>query len=352
MLSYLFRHKSGASLTFIILFSLSSLIWQSNIIAQAGARTIIILDFFTETFHSLGTAFTRFFDSYRSYSALQNERDALRSQLQSALTAHIELKRLERENESMRQLLSMPAASSSALVAAEVISQDPDNWFRTIIINKGSKHGLAPYMPVLAVQTIPPEKEGDQPRVVYGVVGKIIQVNPYSARILPILDQFSRIGIMLEKSGHWGLLIGRNPQSRYPILKYISLNVLLQKGDMVITSGGDGIFPKGLPVGILRKEISRQGTFQTAELEPSIDFKKLNYVLVMQKEPDTSLSEFMPLSRESVTEPPSGPPAPPVNPMSDQKVPFVFEEDPGLKPEGASSSAPANAVEQTEGETP
>lgn len=340
LLSYLFRHKSGVSLTFTILFSLISLIWQSNILSSTTVRAVAVLDFFSETFYSIGKGMERVFDSYRSFTEIKRERDALRSQLQEALSTQVNLKRLQLENEKLRQILTLPIVHNQSTIAAEIISQDPDNWFRTIIINKGKKDGIEPYMPVMAFQTIQGKKD-ESPKVIFGVVGKVIQVNSNSARILPILDQFSQVGVQVEKSGHWALMLGRNPQNRYPLLKYTSLNVILKEGDLIVTSGGDGIFPPGLPIGKVRGKISRQGTFQTAEVEPAIDFKRLNFLLVIKKTSDNHNLTFPELTPSNVNPPPQGNPEPvtelqnnpaPVKPATPDKV-QTTPEAPAPEPE-------------------
>jgi rod shape-determining protein MreC len=181
-------------------------------------------------------------------------------------------------------------------VQAEVISQDPDNWFRTIIINKGSADGVATYMPVVALQTVTLPAENNKPaetKLVVGIVGKVIQVNPHSARILPLTDQFSRIGVNVKKTGHWALLNGQSPHQDAPLIDYLSLGVFISQGDEIVTSGGDGIFPRGLPVGIVGKRIERLGSFQKAEITPVIDFKKLDFVIVIQKKVDTESLNFL-----------------------------------------------------------
>lgn len=307
------RYKTGASLFFTVLFCLSTLIWKSNALSRTANRTSQALDFFSNTFSSFGKGFSRFIDSYGTYETVRAERDALLDKMKSNLDTQVELVRLRDENNKLRQFLQLPPVSNSPIVQAEVISQDPDNWFRTIIINKGSKDGIATYMPVVALQTVTGEPVNGQPnqtKLVVGVVGKVIQVNPHSARILPLTDQFSRIGVVLKKTGHWALLNGQSPQQDAPLLDFLSLGVFIQPGDEVVTSGGDGIFPRGLPIGLVGKKIERLGSFQKAEIVPVIDFKKLDFVMVIQKKVETEALNFLPLKSDTVEEPKLPPPTP------------------------------------------
>lgn len=307
------RYKTGASLFFTFLFCLSTLIWKSNALSRTANRTSQALDFFSNTFSSFGKGFSRFIDSYGTYETVRAERDALLDKVKSSLDTQVELVRLRDENNKLRQFLQLPPVSNSPIVQAEVISQDPDNWFRTIIINKGSKDGIATYMPVVALQTVALENANvkpTEPKLVVGVVGKVIQVNPHSARILPLTDQFSRIGVVLKKTGHWALLNGQSPQQDAPLLDFLSLGVFIQPGDEVVTSGGDGIFPRGLPIGLVGKKIERLGSFQKAEIVPVIDFKKLDFVMVIQKKVETEVLNFLPLKSDTVEEPKLPPPTP------------------------------------------
>lgn len=304
---FLSKYKAALSLAFTVLFSLSGLIWQSNILSRTASQAIELLDLFTAMMDSLAKGFSRFLDSYRSYSQLQKERDFLREKLQQAQEIQLRYFQLIEENERLRQLLSLSPAKELPLEPAEVISQDPDNWFRTIILNKGRSHGIEPYMPVLAYQVSSSGAENQEtPKELFtfGVVGKVIQVNHFSSRVLPITDSYSRLGILLRKTGHWALLVGRSPSAENPVLEYLSLGVFLNPGDEIITSGGDGIFPKGLPVGVVGNRIERLGSFQRAEVIPFVDFSRLDYVFILKKKPHKDLIQFPTLAPENVPEPP------------------------------------------------
>ncbi|HRP67983.1 MAG TPA: rod shape-determining protein MreC [Turneriella sp.] len=307
----LYRYKAASSLVFTVVFSLSCLIWKSNFLSRTANSASRTLDFFSATFSSFGKGVSRFVDSYGTYENVRNERDALREKVKQNLDMQIELVRLREENNKLRQFLQLPPVSSYPVLQAEVISQDPDNWFRTIIINKGSVDGVAAYMPVVALQTVTQPATGDgksEANLVVGVVGKVIQVNPHSARILPLTDQFSRIGVTVKRTGHWALLNGQSPQQDLPLLDYLSLGVFISTGDEIVTSGGDGIFPRGLPIGRIGKKIERLGSFQKAEINPAIDFKKLDFVIVIQKKVETEALNFLPLRPDTVEEPKLPPP--------------------------------------------
>lgn len=259
------RYKAASSLVFTVVFCLSCLIWKSNMLSRTANSASRALDFFSTTFSSFGKGISRFVDSYGTYEAVRSERDALREKVKQNLDTQVELVRLREENNKLRQFLQLPPVSNHPVVQAEVISQDPDNWFRTIIINKGSADGIATYMPVVALQTVTVPAENNKPaesKLVVGIVGKVIQINPHSARILPLTDQFSRIGVTVKKTGHWALLNGQSPHQDTPLIDYLSLGVFISPGDEIVTSGGDGIFRAVYPSAISAKKSNASAAFR------------------------------------------------------------------------------------------
>jgi len=270
----------------IVLFSVINLSSQSGILIRSANRAASTLDFFTNAFHSFRNGFVRIVDSYGNYSVLKTERDVLRKKLENTQDLYLLLKYLEEENDRLRKQLDFKPSVQYPVIHAEIISLDPDNLFRTIIIDKGSDDGIKPYMPVLAYQVtkIVDDKGVTTEVVNYGIVGKIIQVTKTSARILPISDQYSRVGIKVKRTGHWGLLSGQSQLHGLPKLDYISLDVILHEGDEIVTSGDNGVFPRDLPVGKVTKDIYRGATFQDAYVKPAIDIEKLETVMIINKE--------------------------------------------------------------------
>ncbi|MDH5719481.1 MAG: rod shape-determining protein MreC [Spirochaetia bacterium] len=283
---------------------------QAKVLSDAAKSGTRVLDFFTGTLTAIGSDITSLVDSYRSYDALKLERDALRYEIKEMKNLRLKIAQLDAENSELRNQLGLTLPEDYPYLQAEIISQDPDNWFRTIIINKGSEDGVEPHMPVIAIQaeksTETEEKNGSQisnVKLVQGVIGKIVQVNKKSARILPIVDQYSRLGVKVKKTAYWALLIGRNPYKEKPLLEYLSLSCLLRPGDEIVTSGGDGIFPKGLPIGLVDNFIERGANYQKAEIRPLIDMQRLDYVFVIQKKPETEKLEFEPLGADTIKSP-------------------------------------------------
>ena len=284
------KYKNVISITFILFFCLGNFIWKSNLYAKGLTGFNQFFDYLAVSFNSMRDSVTDIFDVYRSYETLKRKIDVLRKEIKKNQTLNWKITELKSENKRLRQILNLKPKSDYEVVQAEVISKKPDNWFKTVIINKGSVDGLQNYMPVIAnqVASIPlEEKSKKHQRVIEGLVGKIIQVNRNSSRVLPISNVYSRLGVIIQRTGHWALLEGQSPANDIPLMRYISLKAKLIEGDKIITSGNQGIFPKGIFVGRVIGEPKRHSTFQEIRVKPYLDFQRLDYVYIIKKERNT-----------------------------------------------------------------
>ena len=158
----------------------------------------------------------------------------------------------------------------------EVIGRDPSSWFKSVTINKGERHGVKKGMAVTS-----PE----------GVVGQVLKTAPHYATVLLITDYNSAIDTLIQRTRAKAIVEGKE-ENRCQ-LKYLLRTEEVVVGDVVITSGLGGVFPKGLMVGeIMTVEKKGHGVFQHAELVPSVDLTKLEEVFII------SLSAFLPPQQE------------------------------------------------------
>lgn len=190
------------------------------------------------------------------------------SRLDSDLTNMDEVRK---ENLRLKQLLKYSEGVSPERVLAQVVGWDSANEFKVIRINKGTNSGIKVMAPVITDQ---------------GLVGYVYRATPNYADVLTILDQNNRVDVVIERTRTHGIVEG--VFNFKCALKYIMRNEPVEVGDKLITAGVGGIFPKGVKVGMVT-DISKENFGMTLSIEvvPSVDFDKLEEVLVLIPLEDT-----------------------------------------------------------------
>ncbi len=169
----------------------------------------------------------------------------------------------------LQALLQFKEQFVSQTVAAQVIGTSGSELSRVITVDKGSRDGVAPDMPVITPG---------------GIVGKVLRVFPGTAQVLEIGDQSSGVGALLEKSRLQGIVKGS--PSGEPVLSYIMRDENVQPGERVLTSGGDRVFPKGLLIGTVAEVTSGRDLFYRIRIKPAADLDRLEEVLVITRVED------------------------------------------------------------------
>jgi rod shape-determining protein MreC len=170
------------------------------------------------------------------------------------------------ENGRLRDALGFKRLQPHETVTAEVIGRDPSPSSSTVTINKGSDDGIAKNMPVVTEA---------------GVAGRVLAVLRNTSKVVLITDPDSTLAVRVQRNREEGLLEGKQVACA---LKYVSYYADIQKGDLLVTSGLDGIYPKGLPVArVISVSKSETSTFQTVIAEPCVGFSRLEEALVLTK---------------------------------------------------------------------
>jgi rod shape-determining protein MreC len=164
----------------------------------------------------------------------------------------------------LQSLLAFKEQFISKTVAAQVIGSSGSDLSRSIYIDKGENAGLKPDMAVITAG---------------GIVGKVWLVYPSTSLVLMINDQSSGVGVFLEKSRLQGVLRG-TPNGEL-ILERVMNDEQVAPGDSVLSSGGDQIFPKGLPVGTVSKVGPGREMFLSVKVNPAADLSRLEEVLIV-----------------------------------------------------------------------
>lgn len=196
------------------------------------------------------------------------ENEKLREAVNRLLLANSAYEQIREENDRLRRLVSMTESLPSESVGARVIARTPGFLANVIYINRGSKDGLLVNEPVIS---------GD------GVVGRTVLVSARQSQVQLITNPDASVGVILESSRTPGVLKGTG--DLLLDLNYINNSVPAAVGEIVLSSGLDGIFPKGLVIGKVVDSQKGKGVFRSITVEPAVDLVRLEEVSVLKGKP-------------------------------------------------------------------
>jgi rod shape-determining protein MreC len=215
---------------------------------------------------SVGEVWDRYFALVRA--ARQNE--DLKRQVAFYRQQQTDVEELKLANQRLKKLLALKETSALPQVAAQVVGTDPTKQFRTVIIDKGLSEGVQSQMPVINAQ---------------GVVGRVIWASRHYAKVLLLVDPNAAMDVLVQRSRARGIVEGAGGDSLR--LKYVLHNDDVAAGDRLVATGADAIFPKGALVGFVRAiKQEGKGVFQQIEVEPAVDFDRLEEVIVILQRRD------------------------------------------------------------------
>ena len=197
--------------------------------------------------------------------SVARENQQLLQQLAESQQKIIQQRELELENQRLRELLGFKRALPAPVIAAEIIGKDPSAWFKTVIIDKGSTDGLRRGLPAVSSS---------------GVVGQIIEVSARQSRLMLIIDRNSGADALVQRTRARGIVKGTSQDDCY--LDYVLHADDVRVGDLVVSSGFDGVYPKGLLIGTVTAVDFKGGDFfKDVQVTPAVDFDKLEEVLII-----------------------------------------------------------------------
>jgi rod shape-determining protein MreC len=197
--------------------------------------------------------------------SVSEENKRLKRLLAEAVEENNRLAEVDLSNQRLRELLNFKEELPRKVVAAQVVGRDPSPWFQTVIIDKGKNHGVVRSCPVVVEE---------------GIVGQVIDVSARYAKVLLIIDQDSAVDSLVQRSRARGVIKGDGEVGC--IFQYVLRKDDVRVGDIVVSSGLDRVFPKGLRVGQVSEVVRRNaGLFQEVLITSFVDFEKLEEVLVI-----------------------------------------------------------------------
>ncbi|HXY53855.1 MAG TPA: rod shape-determining protein MreC [Nitrospirota bacterium] len=268
MPEFILKHKRS----FILFLLFMILFWLVTVQVKAGRLTFMekpvlsISGFFerviTGPFRFAESVVNGYFflvRTERENGRLKQEVEELK--LETSITDELLI-----ENERLRDLLGFKKQHPPESIMAQVIAKESSPSSRTVTINKGADDGVEKDMAVITPA---------------GVVGRVQTVLSGTAKVILLTDPGSTLAVRVQRNREEGLLEGKISTCA---LKYVSYYADIQEGDLLITSGLDGIYPKGLPVATVTKVTKHEASaFQTVLAKPAVGFSRLEEALVLRK---------------------------------------------------------------------
>jgi rod shape-determining protein MreC len=261
---------AGFLLTLVFIFLVSSLGTQKfgplhKLVLEAVGpleKTVAAGSSYIEGFKS------EYLDILQDTLRLREENKRLIRQLQENEVLLNKSREAMATNASLRKLLEFKNGLAQPVVAATIIGKDPSVWFRSVIIDQGSNSSIVKGNPVVNSD---------------GIVGQIFTISPNYSKVLLAIAPSSAIDVLLQKSRVRGILKGTGTLTYR--LEYILKTAEVEEGDHVVTAGYGGVFPTGLPVGVVSKIIKKpRGMFHEIEVTPAVDYQTLEHLLVIQQQ--------------------------------------------------------------------
>lgn len=206
-------------------------------------------------------------DIWHNYFYLRGvraENRQLKDQIEQMRLEQVRLAEDAAQARRLQTLLAFKEQFISRTVAAQVIGSSGSDLSRTVYIDKGENAGIKRDMAVMTAD---------------GIVGKVLVSYPSVAQVLLIDDQSSGVGALLEKTRLQGVL--RGTANGEVVLERVMSDEQVPLGETVLTSGGDQIFPKGLPIGTVTKVGNGKDLFLNIKIRPAANLSKLEEVLVL-----------------------------------------------------------------------
>ena len=207
-----------------------------------------------------------FFGGYVALRGVAAENERLKARVRELEGEKSRLLEEEATNKRLRELMEFRTEWAPKAITATVIATSASAYFHTLIIDKGRANGVEKGMAVISP---------------LGVIGQVVSVTGRNAKVLLVTDSHSGVDAMVQRSRARGLVSGSLDNG--PVMKYVKRSDDLKEGDRLVTSGLDGVFPKGLLIGTVSKVNKKNlGLFQYIEVGLALDPARVEEVLVVR----------------------------------------------------------------------
>lgn len=272
----MFFFRNYKTVIFVILLLIAALVVLSYNLKQkssAGLVTKVILEIAAPVQNALNASVKSVSDAWYRYLFLvgiEEENKNLKKKINDMKSQLILYQEGYLEAQRLRNLLALKDDYGFNFVPARVVGQGQVVLSKTFLINKGTSQGLKAGMAVMASP---------------GLVGRVIDASWHVAKVLPLIDENSNIDAIVQRTRIQGIVRGAG--SHGCVLKYISKTQDVREGDIIISSGIGGVFPKGIMIGQVSRVDKREaGLFLKIYINPSVDFSRLEEVSVITSSDD------------------------------------------------------------------
>ena len=269
--SFLWRNRvvlTGGALIVLSLYLMTAGVRQGDRLSAPARGTLEVLRPIQAGTANFSAGLRSIYHDYLNLVQVRQENERLIAELARVKAQQARMAELEAENRHLAELLELRDVLGADAIAANVIGSDATGISHTLILGQGSASGLRPGMAVLSNQ---------------GVVGRIIETSPHASRVLLIDDHNSALDGFDQRSRARGIVAGMVDDG--VIMKYMDRSQDIKARDTIVTSGLDGIFPRGLLVGTV-SAVHREGPglFLVVQLAPAVSFRELEQVLVVRQQ--------------------------------------------------------------------
>jgi rod shape-determining protein MreC len=261
------RQRSGYLFLAVILGHILLISAQVNSRSGVPILEAVTFGIFSEVQRGLASGVSgvrRVWNGYVGLRHLKAENDELKRQLADTQIAMQQRQALADRARELEKLLELRDHSDLRLIAAEIIGASATPDFRTLTIDKGTRDGLRPDMAIIA----PP-----------GVVGRIVVPSARAAKVQLLIDRNAAAGALIERSRAQGVVVGAGEDRLR--MDFVSEASDIVVGDTVVTSGIDGIYPKGFVIGRIETVEKSGPSYRRIIVKPAVDFSSIEEVLVV-----------------------------------------------------------------------
>jgi rod shape-determining protein MreC len=235
--------------------------------------TQAIANFVQSPVTTVSSSVTGYFKSISNLRSAQTENDQLKQRVQELEVEVQQKEELAKENESLKALLQLKTESKYKVLPAQIIGRDPSLWFDSAIINRGSLDGVKLNMPIV--------NNG-------GLIGRVVAVSPITAQINLVTKEKSGLGGVIGELGVSNALgvVSGSGKRDFLEMGYIPGTIEVQVGEMVYTTGQDGIYPAGLKIGeVIEVKPGSATVTQQILIKPTAKLFSMEEVAVLLYEP-------------------------------------------------------------------